>query len=91
MRYEDLSHAEVIISHEAKLSEIYETEVWDKSHIPWLVVGQVFYSIKRQFQAKSDIKEPGHGMCEFIKWPSANQNMTNVLEVEQQNLSGASV
>ena len=35
----DLSHTEVIISHEAKLSGIYETEVWDKSHIPWLVVG----------------------------------------------------
>ena len=39
MGYGDLSHTEVIISHEAKLSGIYETEVWDKSHIPWLVVG----------------------------------------------------
>ena len=35
MGYEDLSHTEVIISHEAKLSGIYETEVWDKSHILW--------------------------------------------------------
>ena len=38
MGYEALSHTKVIISHEAKLSGIYETEVWDKSHIPWLVV-----------------------------------------------------
>ena len=28
------SHTEVSIPHEAKLSWIYETEVWDKSHIP---------------------------------------------------------
>ena len=33
------SNTEMIISHEVKLSGIYETEVWDKSHIPWLVVG----------------------------------------------------
>ena len=39
MGYGDLSHTEVIISHEAKLNGIYETEVWDKSHILWLVVG----------------------------------------------------
>ena len=52
MGYRDLSHTEVIISHEAKLSGIYEIEVWDKFHIPWLVVGQVFYSIESQFQAK---------------------------------------
>ena len=44
MGYGDLSHTEVIISHEAKLSGIYETEVWDKSHILWQVIGQVFYS-----------------------------------------------
>ena len=52
MGYGDLSHTEVIISHEAKLSGICETEVWNKSHIPWLVVGEVFYSIERQFQTK---------------------------------------
>ena len=34
MGYGDLSHTEVIISHEVKLSGIYETEVWDKSYIP---------------------------------------------------------
>ena len=39
MGYGNLSDTEVIISHEAKLSGIYETEVWDKSHVPWLVVG----------------------------------------------------
>ena len=27
------------LSHEPKLSGIYETEVWDKSHMPSLVVG----------------------------------------------------
>ena len=37
--YRDLSHIEVIISHEANLDGKYKTEVWDKSHIPWLVVG----------------------------------------------------
>ena len=31
------------LSHKAKLIEIYETEVWDKSH-------KVFYSIERHFQ-----------------------------------------
>ena len=42
MGYRDLSHTEVIIFYEAKLSGIYETEVWDESHMPWLVVGYVW-------------------------------------------------
>ena len=31
----------------------------------------------KQFQAKYDVKDPGHGIWEFIQWPSANQNTTN--------------
>ena len=38
MGYGDLSHTKVVIFHKAKLSRIYKTEVWDKSHIPLLVV-----------------------------------------------------
>ena len=38
MGYGDLSHTEVNISREAKLRGMYETEVWDESHIPWMVV-----------------------------------------------------
>ena len=34
MGYGDLSHAEVSIS----LSRIFETDVWDKSDIQWLVI-----------------------------------------------------
>ena len=52
MGYGDLSHTKVIISHEAKLSGIYETKVWDKFNIPLLVIGLVFYSTESQFQAK---------------------------------------
>ena len=37
--YGDLSHTEVMISHETKLNGIYETDMRDKSHILWLVVG----------------------------------------------------
>ena len=70
MGYGDLSHTEVIISHKAKLIRIYETEVWDKSHILWVVVGLVFYSIEWQFQQKKEVKELGHGIWEFIQWPS---------------------
>ena len=33
MGHGDLCNTEVIISHEAKLSGMYETGVWDKSHI----------------------------------------------------------
>ena len=33
--YGYLSHTKVSISHKTKLNGIYETEVWDKSHIPW--------------------------------------------------------
>ena len=32
MEYGDLSHTEVIISHEAKLSGVYKTKVRDKFH-----------------------------------------------------------
>ena len=47
MGYGDLSHTEVIISHEAKLSEIYKKCVCvgggggggGESYVPWLVVG----------------------------------------------------
>ena len=35
----DLSHTKVVISNKAKLRRIYKIEVWDKSHIPLLVVG----------------------------------------------------
>ena len=66
MGYGDLSHTKVSISHEAKLSGICETEVWNKSHIPWLVVGQVFYSIEMQFELKEEVKEPSHAIWEFI-------------------------
>ena len=38
MEHGDLSHSKVIIFHEAKLGSTYETELWDESHIPWLVV-----------------------------------------------------
>ena len=34
MGYGDLFDTEAIISQEAKSCGIYETEVWDKSHIP---------------------------------------------------------
>ena len=36
MGYGDLSHTEVIISHEAKLSGVYETKVQEKSY-GWLL------------------------------------------------------
>ena len=56
---------------------------WDISHIPLMVVGQVFYSIKRQFQREEEAKELSHGIWEFIPWLSGNQlNMTNSLEVK---------
>ena len=67
MGYGDLSYTEMIISHEAKLSGIYETSVRDKCPIPWLVIGQVFYPIERQFQTIKDVKEPGHRIREFIQ------------------------
>ena len=38
MAYRNLSHTEVTISNKAKLNGIYETKVWDKFHISWLVV-----------------------------------------------------
>ena len=38
MGYGDLSHTEVIVSQKAKLSGIYETELWGKSHFHnWLL------------------------------------------------------
>ena len=43
MAYRNLFHTEVTISHRAKLSGIYETNVWDKFHISWLVVRLRFY------------------------------------------------
>ena len=34
-------------------------------------------------KAIQEVKEPSHGIWEFIQWLSANQNTTNFLEVEQ--------
>ena len=50
MRYGDLSHTEVIISHETKLSGIYETEVWVNpvSH-SWLL-DKYFILLKGNFK-----------------------------------------
>ena len=56
MGYGDLSIPEVIISHEAKLSGIYETEVWDKPHILWLVVGEVSILSKGNFKQNKRLK-----------------------------------
>ena len=39
MGYGDLSHTEVMISQEPKQSGIYESQVWNKSHLLWLFVG----------------------------------------------------
>ena len=86
MRHGDLSHNDVSISQETKLSEIDETEVWDKFHILSVVVGSAFHSIEKQFQLKQEVreqgKEPNHGILEFIHWLSTNQKTTNFLDVE---------
>ena len=61
MGYGDLSHAEVIISHEAKLSGIYETEVWDKliSH-GWLL-HKYFILSKGNFKQNKTLKNLAMG------------------------------
>ena len=79
MGYGDLSHTEVIISHKAKLIRIYETEVWDKSHILWVVVGLVLYSIEWQFQQKKRLKNLAMG---YGNLSNGHQNTTDFLEVE---------
>ena len=38
----NLSQTEVFMSNEAKLSWVYQTDVWDKFHTPWLAVRKVF-------------------------------------------------
>ena len=47
MAYGNFSHTEVIIPYEAKLSEIYETDVWDKFRIPQIVARHTFYYMER--------------------------------------------
>ena len=55
MAYQNLSHTEVIISNKAMLSEIYETKVWDKFHISWLVVRlSILLCQKAFFKNKSE-------------------------------------
>ena len=54
MAYRNLSHTVVTISHKAKLNGIYETKVWDKFYISWLVV---FILLKGIFQLKQELKE----------------------------------
>ena len=56
MAYQNLSHTEVTISHKAKLSGIYETKVWDKFHISWLVSRLSIYSVERHILAKTRVK-----------------------------------
>ena len=49
----------------------------------WLLDKYFILSKSNFKQNKMLIKEPGHGIWEFIQWPSANQNTTIFLEVEQ--------
>ena len=79
----------MIISLEAKLSGICETGVWDKSHIPWLVVEHIFILSKGIFQLKRGggwglLKNrlgQSRGIREFIQ-SQFNQNATNLLDIE---------
>ena len=61
MGHGDLSHTEVIIFHEAKLSGIYETEVWDKSHISWLILDKYFILSKGNFKQNKTLKNLAMG------------------------------
>ena len=61
MGYGDLSHTEVIISHEAKLSGIYETEVWDKSHIHGWLLDEYFILSKGNFKQNKTSKNLAMG------------------------------
>ena len=57
MGYEDLSHIEVVISHEAKLSGMYETEAWDKSHIPCWLLDKYFILSKGNLKQNKTLKK----------------------------------
>ena len=56
MGYGNLSHTEVVISHEAKLSRIYESEAWDKSHIPCWLLDKYFVLSKGYFKQNKTSK-----------------------------------
>ena len=58
MAYRNLSHTEVTISNKAKLSWIYETKVWDKFYISWLVV-----RLSILFCQKAFIKNKSYKNC----------------------------
>ena len=61
MGYGDLSHTEVSISYEVKLSGMYETEVCDKSHIPGWLLDKYFIPLQGSFQL-NQVKESSHGV-----------------------------
>ena len=60
--------------------------MWDKSDILWLIVGKYFPLSKGNFKQNKTLKNLDHGIWEFIRWPSANQDTTNFLEVEQDTI-----
>ena len=79
MAYRNLSHTEVTISNKAKLSGIYETKVWDKFHISWLVVRLSILLYQKAFlktRLKRTVFNPVVELWKFIKW----QNETNFME-----------
>ena len=61
MGYGDLSNTEVIISHEAKLNGIYETEVWDKSHTHGWLLDKYFILSKGNFKQNKTLKNLAMG------------------------------
>ena len=81
MAYRNLSHTEVTIPNKAKLSGIYETKVWDKFHMSWLVVRlSILLCQKAFFKNKSEKTgfSPVMELWKFIQW----QNETNFMEIE---------
>ena len=70
MAYQNLhvSHTEVTTSNKAKLSGIYETKVWDKFHISWLVVRlSILFCQNAFFKNKSEKNcfQPSDGTMEI--------------------------
>ena len=76
MAYQNLSHTEVT---KAKLRGIYETKVWGKFHISWLVVRLSILFCQKAFlktRVKRIVFSPVMKLWKFIQ----GQNETNFME-----------
>ena len=81
MAYRNLSLTEVTISNKAKLGGIYETKVWDKFRISWLVVRLSILLCQKAFfknKIERTVFSPVMELWKFIQW----QNETNFMEIE---------